>query len=467
MFRLFIIVTLILQVESFHPLPALRLRTFGVGLNQRTTNMVVQSLSHSVEADPKLELRGLDPSAASFSLAGPYLMAFTFQEKETTCRFYQLSNLAASSDMKDNCQHSEGALAWWCITNAQKLMDGAIMDHEIVVQADLDINHLVVHETMKSTEIDEKLTSIVSRIAAQFVMTSLKVLGKAAETNEWTVTWPENPSSPRSIPLESKTGESMAQALFYGIFDILPDQTEFSEMVNHNGLPLGHVPRSLVHRFNLLHRGIGVFVSKDRPLTLSSFADNDDGQPPPSLYVHQRTSTKRVFPSLYDMFVGGVSLANEDPRVTAEREVAEELGLMQGAQQLSECMGTCTICTAYNRCVVNVFSRTMITDVERPSWQAEEVAWGSFVPYEVVQASASLSVQRLVQRNEWPGQFPQGLSITNSNIDLDNLASRFRQDERFHDELKDWDQWDFVPDGLLVWEAWLEWLEKARESPKI
>ncbi|MEV6173667.1 NUDIX domain-containing protein [Streptomyces sp. NPDC051954] len=45
------------------------------------------------------------------------------------------------------------------------------------------------------------------------------------------------------------------------------------------------------------------------------------------LFVHRRTPTKLVFPSLYDMFVGGVVGAGESYDTAALREAEEELGV--------------------------------------------------------------------------------------------------------------------------------------------
>jgi isopentenyldiphosphate isomerase len=45
------------------------------------------------------------------------------------------------------------------------------------------------------------------------------------------------------------------------------------------------------------------------------------------LFVHRRTATKLVFPSLYDMFVGGVVGAGESYDDAALREAGEELGV--------------------------------------------------------------------------------------------------------------------------------------------
>lgn len=45
------------------------------------------------------------------------------------------------------------------------------------------------------------------------------------------------------------------------------------------------------------------------------------------VFVHRRTGTKLIFPSLYDMFVGGVVGAGESYDDAALREAEEELGV--------------------------------------------------------------------------------------------------------------------------------------------
>lgn len=217
---------------------------------------------------------------------------------------------------------------------------------------------------------------------------------------------------------------------------------EIVEMTDLKGRCLGRVPRKLVHVHNLLHRGIGVFVTASSPMVLTQASSQ------PNLYVHQRTSTKRIFPSLYDMFVGGISLAGEDAAVTAHREVAEELGL-RAADHLSHAILPCVVCTAYNRCVVTLFEYTMDLAEEVVQWQKEEVMWGSFVPYDVIEAAADRSIQRLVDRQSWPSRLPA--------IQSDPLG----EVENISYEDQDWRKWDFVPDGLLVWEAWLRFLNVA------
>jgi 8-oxo-dGTP pyrophosphatase MutT (NUDIX family) len=221
---------------------------------------------------------------------------------------------------------------------------------------------------------------------------------------------------------------------------------EIVEMVDRTGTALGRVPRRLVHRHNLLHRGVGVFVTADRFVDVDPSEEAAAGRcAQPDVYVHRRTSTKRIFPSLYDMFVGGVSLAGESGSATALREVAEELGLDGNPARIIGPILTCVVCTSYNRCVVDLFCYATDRDTESVRWQEEEVSWGSFVPYQVVAAAADRSIQRLAEDGRWPGRIPPVQSRRNSGAPIENDS--------------DWKSWDMVPDGLLVWEAWLRWLD--------
>jgi hypothetical protein len=89
-------------------------------------------------------------------------------------------------------------------------------------------------------------------------------------------------------------------------------------------------------------------------------------------------------------------------------------------------------------------------------WQEEEVAWGDFVDYLDVEASADLSIQRLQESNKWPGtartpyQFSNNPGAAANNLLLENDGCRHMK------------EWDYVPDGLLVWHAWQEWLQQQR-----
>jgi 8-oxo-dGTP pyrophosphatase MutT (NUDIX family) len=262
-------------------------------------------------------------------------------------------------------------------------------------------------------------------------------------------------------------------------YDITPS-TEIVEIVDRTGASLACLPRKLVHKHNILHKGIGIFVTKKEPIILRNIVNNcnndqsnaranesyDDGIQPqqPSLYVHQRSADKSIFPSLYDMFVGGVSLANEDAVVTAQREVAEELGLSRAllystadASNLkmsnNKLMGPilrCIVCTAYNRCVVQLFSyRTDPDEIKDIKHQEEEVQWGSFIPYKDICYAADQSIIRLYNNNQWPGTIPPIQSSVSANRCNSNLVSAPTV----------LDSYDFVPDGLLVWEAWLRYSE--------
>ena len=73
-------------------------------------------------------------------------------------------------------------------------------------------------------------------------------------------------------------------------------------------LPAGSpgLPRLLVHRLNILHKGAGILVRED------AGADK-------RVFCHQRAGHKRIFPSMHDMFVGGVSLHGEGTEATGRR----------------------------------------------------------------------------------------------------------------------------------------------------
>jgi hypothetical protein len=62
---------------------------------------------------------------------------------------------------------------------------------------------------------------------------------------------------------------------------------------------------------------------------------------------------------------------------------------------LTQRLFQCIVCTSYNRCVVDVFGYTINTATDSIVWQKEEVAWGAFVPYNVVEAAAQISIHRL------------------------------------------------------------------------
>eukprot|EP01031_Cornospumella_fuschlensis_P026374 gene26374-31863_t len=74
-------------------------------------------------------------------------------------------------------------------------------------------------------------------------------------------------------------------------------------------LPL---PRRIVYQHLLLHRGFGAILLRSKT--------NE-------IFVHKRSHTKKVFPSMLDMFIGGVSLHKEPVLTTLVRELDEEVGI--------------------------------------------------------------------------------------------------------------------------------------------
>ncbi|MFJ8861213.1 NUDIX hydrolase [Streptomyces sp. NPDC102451] len=86
---------------------------------------------------------------------------------------------------------------------------------------------------------------------------------------------------------------------------------EILDIVDENDEVVGQAPRGEATARGLRHRC--VFIEARDPAG--------------RLFVHRRTPTKLVFPSHYDMFVGGVVGAGESYDTAALREAEEELGV--------------------------------------------------------------------------------------------------------------------------------------------
>ncbi|WP_129772564.1 NUDIX domain-containing protein [Streptomyces sp. L-9-10] len=86
---------------------------------------------------------------------------------------------------------------------------------------------------------------------------------------------------------------------------------EILDIVDEDDNVVGRAPRGEVYARGLRHRAVFVLArdARDR------------------VFVHRRTAVKLVFPSLYDMFVGGVVGAGESYDDAALREAEEELGV--------------------------------------------------------------------------------------------------------------------------------------------
>jgi len=82
-------------------------------------------------------------------------------------------------------------------------------------------------------------------------------------------------------------------------------------IVDDRNRVVGEKPRAVMRRLNLPHRAAYILVFDRRG----------------RLFVHRRTRTKDVFPGYYDVAAGGVVQKGETYRQSAERELAEELGI--------------------------------------------------------------------------------------------------------------------------------------------
>ena len=86
---------------------------------------------------------------------------------------------------------------------------------------------------------------------------------------------------------------------------------ETLDIVDERDRVVGQAPRGEAYARGLRHRCVFIEVR------------DAEGR----LFVHRRTPTKLVFPSHYDMFVGGVVGAGESYDDAALREAEEELGV--------------------------------------------------------------------------------------------------------------------------------------------
>lgn len=137
---------------------------------------------------------------------------------------------------------------------------------------------------------------------------------------------------------------------------------EWIDVLDNRGDVLRQATRGEVRRENLLHRSVYILVFNSR------------GQ----LYVHQRTDTKDVYPSHWDVAVGGVLGAGEDPLAGARRELREELGVQTDTLRQ---LFTFRFQEARNRVIGVVFSCTWDGPV---ALQASEIVRGEWMDLEAV-----------------------------------------------------------------------------------
>jgi isopentenyldiphosphate isomerase len=93
---------------------------------------------------------------------------------------------------------------------------------------------------------------------------------------------------------------------------------ELVDVVDDQGRTIATVTRREIRERHLPHRSTYILVFNQRG----------------ELFIHLRTPTKDVFPSYWDVCVGGVVSAGESFDDAARRETAEELGLELNPERL-------------------------------------------------------------------------------------------------------------------------------------
>ncbi|MFE7899875.1 NUDIX hydrolase [Streptomyces sp. NPDC057424] len=154
---------------------------------------------------------------------------------------------------------------------------------------------------------------------------------------------------------------------------------EILDIVDENDQVIGQSPRGEVYARGLRHRCV--------------FIQARDAES--RVFVHRRTPAKLVFPSLYDMFVGGVVGAGESYDTAALREAEEELGVC-GLPQPRH-LFTFLYDNGAGRSWWSAVYEVRCELPVRP--QAEEVAWHAFL--------SDAEVERRLGTWEW---VPDGLA---------------------------------------------------------
>jgi isopentenyldiphosphate isomerase len=154
---------------------------------------------------------------------------------------------------------------------------------------------------------------------------------------------------------------------------------EILDIVDEDDRVIGRAPRGEAYARGLRHRCVFVL------------ARDAEGR----IFVHRRTARKLVFPSMYDMFVGGVVGAGESYDEAALREAEEELGV-SGLPRPEPLFRFCFEGGDLGRWWSAVYQVRCDLPVDP---QAEEVAWHAFLTEEEVAARLT----------EWPW-VPDGLA---------------------------------------------------------
>ena len=118
---------------------------------------------------------------------------------------------------------------------------------------------------------------------------------------------------------------------------------------------------------DLLHRGVGTLLMRK----------------PNDVFVHMRSKNKRTWPGLLDSMIGGLRVSGTSSVTTLIKELKEELNLDINSEPhpTVKFLGTNTIYTKQNRCIVDNFIVTLADGDEerRLHFRDGEVEWGRWV----------------------------------------------------------------------------------------
>ncbi|VTS04042.1 NUDIX hydrolase [Tuwongella immobilis] len=138
---------------------------------------------------------------------------------------------------------------------------------------------------------------------------------------------------------------------------------ELVDILDEAGRVIGQATRRVMRTYRLPHRCCYLLVFNDRG----------------EILVHQRTATKDVFPSYWDVCVGGVPAAGESFAQSARREGHEELGV--------PIEPTFLFSVRYSDAATVVFGEVFRVIHNGPfAFQPEEVTQGRFVTLAALQA---------------------------------------------------------------------------------
>jgi isopentenyldiphosphate isomerase len=137
----------------------------------------------------------------------------------------------------------------------------------------------------------------------------------------------------------------------------IPADGELIDLLNEHGEIVGVLRRGEMRRLRHPHRCVYILVFNGRG----------------ELFIHQRTASKDLFPSYWDLTVGGVPLAGEPFDAAAQREASEEIGVMAPARPLFP--------FRFVDASTNVHSIVYRIEHDGPFiLQPEEIVRGEFVP---------------------------------------------------------------------------------------